>query len=568
VNVAALCPAPRWCSARDAGGEPELPDHRDGYRLEVRGGEALIDAAHEPGRYYAARTMDQLRRANPDGVDDLVIVDWPDLPNRGVMLDASRNKVPTAETLELMIERLAALKINHVELYLEATFAHPGHEDVWGDRCPYTVADVARLRARAATHHVELIGQQNSLGHMEHWLAAERLAHLAVLPGGYQAPGTSGDAGHEPAACLDPANPESFELVAELVINMAEAFGGRRVHVGLDEPIDMNPAVWDAIFEVPGAEPPWAEVDNGSFCVPLPPAARAQYVDWIRRLRALPALDGRDMLMWADVMAPHPELLADLPPGVTLVEWGYEADHAFDARCGRIAAAGRPFWVAPGTSGRIANMVANIAGAARAAADHDGEGMLVTAWGVNPDAVNWPGFATAAAQSWNRAVEPDLAAVLDLAVAQGHGLGDVWREIGTVDDLITPGPPETGAVSELFRTSGMAGIGLALGGMTDDMLTAADDVLANALDGLASATGDALDFELLRSELAWSTRCLRWGIGMARHRLTWPTAPPVEWLRTEHGALVDEHRHLWSARNRMGGLEAVNAQLAGTLGGI
>ena len=194
--------------------------------------------------------------------------------------------------------------------------------------------------------------------------------------------------------------------------------------------------------------------------------------------------------------------------------------------------------------------------------------MLVTAWGAHPDAIHWPGFATAAAQSWNRAVEPDLADALDLVVAQGQGMGAVWSDIGTVHDLVAPPTPDSGAVSELFRTSGMAGIGLALGGMTDDMLARADEVLAGALDTLASAEGDAVDFELLRAELAWSTRCLRWGIGMARHRLRWPTTPSVEWLRSEHTWIVEAHRQLWLARNRIGGLDEESRQLAGTLGGI
>jgi len=572
-----LCPAPHWISARDSSPEPPLPEHRDAYRLEVCDGAVTsVRSAQPPGRYYADATMDQLRHLFGDAIPDLVIVDWPDIDTRGVMLDVSRKKAPTLETLELMITRLAAMKINHVELYLEAMFAHPGHESVWKDRCAYSAADVEQLHRHATRHHVELLGQQNSLGHMEHWLADPRFAHLAVLPGGYTAPGSSGDSGHEPPACLDPSNPESFDLAAELVSNVALAFECPRVHVGLDEPIDMNTAVWDAIFDVPGAEAPWAGVDNGDFCVPLPPERRVQYMDWVRRLRVLSALDGREMLMWADVMAPHPELIDQLPDGVTLVEWGYEASHPFDARCGRIAAAGRPFWVAPGTSGwssisgRIPNMVANVRASVEAAATHGAAGMLVTSWGTHPDAINWPGFLAGAAASWNRSHGPQLAASLDLAVGAepDSGLGEAWCSIGTVHDLVSPSTPESGTISELFRSSGMAGIGLALGGMTDAMLCEVDAELERALGVIRAANGAAPDFELIRAELDWSTRCLRWGVGMARHRLSWPTAPAVAWLREEHNHLVTEHERIWTARNRPCGLADVTAELVGLLGGV
>ncbi|MCY7299610.1 MAG: beta-N-acetylhexosaminidase, partial [Ilumatobacteraceae bacterium] len=311
-------------SLLDAGEAPgDLPPQ--GYRLEVMSGVASIRAADEAGHFYAAVTLDQLNDLYPEGIPDVVIVDWPAIVRRGVMLDVSRGKVPTVETLELLIDRLAGLKINVVQLYLEHTFAHPGHSDAWAEATPYTAADIARLRTFAVQRHVDLVGQQNALGHMERWLEHPRYAPLAALPGGYR----NDQGGYEPAACVDPALPEAFELVAELVSNVAETFDSSLVHVGLDEPIDLNPSVWDAIFDVPGAAVPWEHVDNGAFCVPLPEPRRTQYLQWVQRLRALPALDGRQMLMWADVMAPHPELLAEVPKGVTLVEWGYESTHPF-----------------------------------------------------------------------------------------------------------------------------------------------------------------------------------------------------------------------------------------------
>ena len=52
------------------------------------------------------------------------ITDWPDYPQRGVMLDISRDKVPSMETLYQLIDLLASWKINQLQLYTEHTFAY------------------------------------------------------------------------------------------------------------------------------------------------------------------------------------------------------------------------------------------------------------------------------------------------------------------------------------------------------------------------------------------------------------------------------------------------------------
>ena len=566
-----LCPPPRWDSHVDEGAPPELPAHTEAYRIDLRPGGVEVVAATEVARYRAATTLAQLDRLGQLDAHR-TIVDWPELAWRGVTLDVSRGRVPTVADLELTIERLAGVKVNHVELYLEASFDHPGHSAVCAPHGPYRVAEIEHLVAHARTHHVELIGIQASLGHLEHFLAHPDHAHLAALPGGYVTPDGSG---HEPPACLEPRNDGAFALAAELVTGVAEAFGQTRVHVGLDEPIDLNPAVWDAIFDVPGAPVPWASVDGGAFCVPLPPDRVVDYADWVARLRDLPALDGRELLMWADVVAAHPELLDQLPPGITLVEWGYESDHPFDARVGRVRAAGRTCWVAAGTSGwssisgRITNMRDNVRAAVAAARDHGAEGLLVTSWEVLPSVSDWPGFVFGAATAWNPDREVDLADALDLVVAGGDGLGAVWVRLGRVHDHVVPGTPETGAISELFRSGGMAIIGLALSGVGAEVLDAVVDDLDRAAADLARASTDVPDGPVLRAELWWVHDALRWGVAAARHHMAWEE--PIgdrSWLAAEHDRLTAEHERLWSCRNRHDGYDRVAAALAATRGGF
>jgi hypothetical protein len=544
-----------------------------GYRLRVRDGVAEVIGADAAGEWYGWQTWRQLERLAAfvgSPVPDGEVVDHPAIATRGVMLDVSRDKVPRVETLELLIDRLASLKVNHVQLYLEHTFAHPGREEVWSSASAYSADDIERLRVYCADRFVELTPQQNCLGHMERWLAHDRYAHLAALPGGYR----NDHGGSEPAACLDPDQPASFELVTELLGNVVAAFGSGRVHVGLDEPIDWNPAVWDAIFDVPGAPVPWSHVDNGAFCVPLPDDRRVQYLDWVRRLRALPALAGREMLMWADVMAPHPELLDELPDGVTLVEWGYEATHPFDARCGRIAAAGRRFWVAPGTStwssltGRVTNMTGNVQAAVAAALTHGADGLLVCDWGNEGHfqylPASWPGFVTAASLAWHPDAPVDVPGVIGWLIADEppgtDGLGRATWELGAAHELVSPQVPEAGTLAALLVNPDVSA-GLALFGMTPEMLDAAWAAL-DAAEAMAKASPSlALDAEVWRDEAIASACWLRLAIGLARHRLGWEGAPSGDWLHAEHARLLDEHRRLWLARNRPGGLDDSLARL-------
>jgi hypothetical protein len=57
------------------------------------------------------------------------------------------NAVPTVETVKLLVDELASLKINQLQLYIEHTFAYAGHEEVWRNSSPYTGTFIA-----AASH--------------------------------------------------------------------------------------------------------------------------------------------------------------------------------------------------------------------------------------------------------------------------------------------------------------------------------------------------------------------------------------------------------------------------------
>ena len=124
VPCAAAQKACAWLMARLGAGWPSdrgvtLRCVRDGqraaqaYRLRVTPSDIVLEAMDEAGFFYAAVTLAKLIEFGQGRLACCVIDDAPDFPVRGVMLDVSRDKVPTMATLYRLVDRLAELKINH-----------------------------------------------------------------------------------------------------------------------------------------------------------------------------------------------------------------------------------------------------------------------------------------------------------------------------------------------------------------------------------------------------------------------------------------------------------------------
>jgi hypothetical protein len=528
---------------------------REGYRLTIPvGGSVRIEAADEAGAYYAQRSLDQLHRRAPEGRLPVgEIEDWPDLPVRGVMLDVSRCKVPELEILQDLVDRLATWKVNHLELYLEHTFAYAGHEEVWAEADPYDAGDLQRLGAYCADRHVELVANQNSLGHMERWLLHEKYAPLGIARGVQKGPFGLALA----PSTLDPASPAAFNLVEELLATITGSLPASRVHVGLDEP-------WD-----------------------LPSARSPEWRLWLDRLRAMPALAGRELLVWGDMLSAHPDLLEQWPAGVTVCEWGYEANHPFGARTGRLAACGVPHWVSPGTSswmsivGRTTNAIENCRTAVEAGLQNGAGGVLVTDWGdwghLQPLVVADPGFAAAASMAWcfetNRNLDAvDIAGALDVdCYADVSGelglalvtLGDLHRRLPCVIPNLSP------LVLHMYLPQLPAGPALdpgLSGSCYEEVIGALDDAVA----GVMRATPTTAHGRRAVDDLAVAAALVRLAgnDGKARaegdgHVGSIPERRRLQ-LAEALGELISAHRERWLVANRPGGLDESCQWLAHT----
>jgi len=513
-------------------------DGPQSYRLRITPAGVEAEAQDRAGLFYAAVTLAQLIGVSGGALPVCEIEDAPDFEARGLMLDISRDKVPTMVTLFDLVDRLAALKINQLQLYTEHTFAYCGHEKVWRDASPMTPEAIRELDAYCRERCVELVPNQNSFGHLERWLALPRYAPLAELPQG-GAPLPWGGVQDRPTS-LCPTDPRSLALLEDLYDQLLPNFTSRLFNVGCDETFDLR-----------GEGRSAAQVRaHGEGRV---------YLDFLKEIHARVTAHGRRMAFWGDIIIRHPELVREVPFDALALAWGYEADHPFDAHGALFAASGLPFYVCPGTSswnslaGRTANMRANLVSAAENGLRHGACGYLVTDWGDGghwqPLAVSLAGYVYGAALAWGatRNRDLDLVQAMDrFGGAQGHGdallrLGDLYLRCGAL----------RGNASELFLLLAKPrGRTLPAGittGTLRDVLDAVDGIERALPAGQASVVGQEVRhvIRLLRAACHRGAALLDDSIGTPAVRTA---------LAAEQAALMAAHASVWRLHNREGGL--------------
>jgi hexosaminidase len=534
--------------------DPAQMPHPQGYTLLIDPDGVTITGHDAAGAFYGAMTLLQIARQAEGFLPALHIEDWSDFPRRGVMLDISRDKVPTLDTLYALIDRLAAWKINELQLYTEHTFAYRQHEAVWGAASPLTGDDILLLDAYCRDRYVDLVPNQNSFGHMQRWLTHRDYHHLAEAPDGFAYPW--GRKSAEPFS-LCPTNPESVAFMDALYDELLPHFSSGQFNVGCDE-------TWD--IGQPGTRSESAVQERGEGRV---------YLDYLHQIHALVRDHDRTMQFWGDIIIKHPALIPELPQNAIALEWGYEADHPFDQHGAAFAGSGIPFYVCPGTSswnaiaGRTDNALANLWNAAENGLKHGATGYLNTDWGDNghwqPLPVSYVGFAYGAAVSWFGAGNRDLnlPRALDLhAFEDAAGvMGQLAVDLGNVYQL--PDIPTVNS-SPLFHLLLGADKPFSeswLTGVRADKLDATADAIDGIMDTLHSAQMTRLDADLIMDEFDLAADLLRHACKLGQARLAAPDqatssipAGRRARLAEELGALLGEYRRVWLARNRPGGL--------------
>ena len=544
--------------------DPQRVPNPQGYELTITPN-TLSLLAHDPaGIFYGVCTMIQLleeaphRARSAPALPCLRIIDYPDFPVRGVMLDISRDKVPTMPTLFMLVDLFASMKINQLQLYTEHTFSYRNHPAVWADASPMTEEEILELDAYCRRRFIELVPNQNSFGHMHRWLKHPEYRPLAEDPAGKE---LAWDVPLPFGLC--PLDPGSLSLVESLYDELLPNFSSRMLNVGADETIDLG--LGRSAGEV---------ARRGAGRVSL---------DFLLKLHAAVRARGHTMQFWGDIIVQHPALVPELPRDAVALEWGYEALHAFGAHGELFARSGIPFYVCPGTSswnsiaGRTGNALANLRSAAENGLAHGALGFLNTDWGDRGHwqflPVSYLGFAYGAAVSWACAAnrDADIVPALnrfafgDAANVMGgvaFALGNVYQAAGAalhnasipVRALQLPSMHPADALSEIRS---LAGVG-------PDAYERVIQAVASAMEPIRKQKMQSQDADLIVAEYECAADMLHHGcgLGLFAHEDDPKVARPLgRKLASNLDQIIVDYEALWLARNRPGGLSDSVARL-------
>jgi hexosaminidase len=506
------------------------------YQITTSNAGYQLEAATECGLYRGLCSLEQVLNRSDRQAPFVTITDEPDFEQRGVMLDISRCKVPTLDTLKTLIEQFAKLKYNQLQLYTEHTFRFAAHPLVWAEASPLNAADILELKLFAAARYIELVPNLNCFGHFERWLRHPEYHKYAECPAGFTHPLSGEEIPF--GSTLTPAK-SSLKLIDSLHGEYLPLFDSPYFNVGGDEP-----------WELGLGRSAKSSAEHGTTNV---------YIDFIGDIQRLVEKRDRQMMFWSDIVQKEPSSLKRLSKELIALNWGYEANHPFAREAEHVAKQGIPFYVCPGTSswnsltGRTENMRRNIASAARHGHNFNAEGLLVTDWGDHGHhqylPVSYPGFAVGACESWRTGSSKRL------------NLPDLvnWAFIGesnlnTAETIMSLGQVLEQARSPLRNATIFNR--LLFWGMkhepSDTRHLEIDQLAACEREFQALLERAPAEDPLLAAELRNAISMALHGL----HRLMYFRGEPIQKaeLRAEIRLIKGEHARLWLTRNRPGGL--------------
>ena len=514
----------------------ETESEPEGFELRVDAAGARLrgDGA---GLRYGAETLAQL--TDPDGgIPAVHIRDAPALRRRGFLLDISRGKVPRPETVRWLIEVLARLRYNELFLYTEHTFRFERHPEIGAGSGGYSAAEIRALDHHARDRGVELVPCLQTFGHFRRILEKASYRHLAES---------------DRLWSISPEAPGAYRLLEDMLEEYLPNFTSGWAHINCDEPVDLGKGL-----------------SSGRAAREGPAAVFAGHVN---RVAGIVHGLGKRPMIWADVIADHPEALDLLAPSITLADWWYEADHEFD-RVQRFQEAGRDFLTVAGTSSwtslfpRFDTSLPNIRGHARAAKRFGASGLIVTDWGDGGHFNLFGGslfpIAAGAQAAWSNEDRPEseLAAAFSEHVAEDASgfSGDFALRLGRLHDTgfahFNHSPLKTVFFETRLRRSTRAPVRGTLEETRAALRRLAADTDARGLPpGLTGAEWRfALDASLLAAERGLLTlRFRQAGRGGTSDDLQ--LAEELTALADRQRELARRFRELWLRANRPEGIE-------------
>ena len=191
---------------------------------------------------------------------------------------------------------------------------------------------------------------------------------------------------------IDPTNPRSIEIIKSMIDQFIPLFRTNKFNICCDETFDLKVGKHK-------------DQDTGRL-----------YIDFVKKIVEHLQSQGKQVMMWADILLLHPETIHELPEGVEFLNWNYSPEPCEDQfetfgtmDCTQIVCPGTDSW------SRLVEGIdigtRNILKLAEYGYKYHAKGMLNTNWGDcgNPCSIELAmhGMVLGAAVSWNESTTKD-----------------------------------------------------------------------------------------------------------------------------------------------------------------
>lgn len=352
----------------------------EGYTLRVEQDKITLEAATAAGAFYGIQTLRQLFAG--ETVPCVEITDAPDFSHRGFYHDVTRGRIPTVETLKKLIDDMAYYKLNSLQLYVEHVFPFKETQGLIEKTGCMTRSEMKELEAYCQENFITFIPSLSTFGHMFEILNQPQYQHLAVLDQYKADPNFWWDRMRHHT--INPLKEESLQVVESLIDQYLPLFQNNFFNICCDETFDL-----DRYLECE---------DPGKV-----------YADFVKKIISLVRSKGKDVMMWADILLKHPEVIDDIPEETVFLNWFYRIPVP-EENIEKLAKMGKKQIVCPGTTtwNRFCEDVdveeENICKMAEYGYKHGAIGVLNTNWGDwgNPCSMELGmyGMVLGAAKSW------------------------------------------------------------------------------------------------------------------------------------------------------------------------
>ena len=293
----------------------------ESYELSVTAEAVTITAPGPAGAFWGIQTLRQL--LTHDRIPCLTIEDAPEFAYRGFYHDVTRGKVPTVDTLKKLIDEMAYYKLNSLQLYVEHVYEFEECKDLIGSTGYLSAEEIRELDRYCADRFVEFVPSLSTFGHLFELLNQPQYRHLQVLKDYKDIPNFwNARMGHH---TIDPLEPESIRLISSLIDQYEPLFTSDTFNICCDETFDLK-------------NHPRKDIDTGKM-----------YVDFVKQIIAHTKSKGKKVMMWADILLQHPEVITDLPEDTVFLNWTYGPNPNEDW-FSKFAELNRTQIVCPGTS--------------------------------------------------------------------------------------------------------------------------------------------------------------------------------------------------------------------------